>query len=183
YSLLVAILAVWLVFQRRLHLEQHRPRLRRGTGLAVVAVCAAGAALEWQWRSMPRLERDGFPRLYVIGDLISAGMTHDERTWPTMLAGERGVEVRDLSRAGETLDSAMSQLRGVEPGPAIVLLEIGGNDLLAGKPVTEFEEDLEQLLKRVQHPERRLVMFELPLPFMTHRHGWAQRRLSEEFSV
>ena len=66
---------------------------------------------------------------------------------------------------------------------AVVLVELGGNDLLSGLPTREFARDLETLLASLRQPGRTIVMLELPLfPFQSG-YGRAQRALARRFDV
>lgn len=65
----------------------------------------------------------------------------------------------------------------------VVLLEIGGNDLLGFTPTSMFAKDLRNLLEVVCVGERTVLMFELPLPVTHIRYGYIQRRLAKEFDV
>jgi acyl-CoA thioesterase-1 len=64
-----------------------------------------------------------------------------------------------------------------------VLLEIGGNDLLANTAPREFERGLNELLRAVCQPGRTVVMFELPLPPSYNQFGIIQRRCSRAHGV
>jgi acyl-CoA thioesterase-1 len=65
----------------------------------------------------------------------------------------------------------------------VVLLEIGGNDLLGGTTTTDFERDLDGLMTALRAPDRQLILFELPLPPFRHEYGYIQRRLSQKHQV
>ena len=61
---------------------------------------------------------------------------------------------------------------------ALVLLEIGGNDVLAGTPPQDFERALDALLGRLRAGDRTVIMLELPLPPLYNSYGRIQRRLA-----
>ena len=87
------------------------------------------------------------------------------------------------ARAGANTHQALRQAEEITDDDCIVLIEIGGNDLLSGKGAGEFRADLESLLQRIERPRRQIVMFELPL--LPHRiaYGWAQRELARRYRV
>jgi acyl-CoA thioesterase-1 len=112
-------------------------------------------------------------------------MNDGEQTWPKVLRDDCGVEVRDFSHVGATVKSAMSQAERVD-GSGLVLLEIGGNDLLgpgSGTPPSEFAKHLDALLDRVASNERTTVMLELPLPPFANEFGAIQRGLARRHGV
>lgn len=68
-------------------------------------------------------------------------------------------------------------------GDRIVLIEIGGNDLLTGTPSVEFSRNLDRLLSKLAAPGRAIVMFELPLSPNKVAYGRIQRRLASKYGV
>lgn len=180
YGLWFITIVAWLI-------HQSEPMLKREVGIALrigsLLFCLAAAGMEIRYRLMPKLERQGQEKVYVIGDSLSAGMGNGEMTWPRVLATGAAAEVVNLSAAGATTGTAMDQARRVPQGPAIIVIEIGGNDLLGGTPGHVFENDLRRLLETLSGDSRRLVMFELPLPPFFNKYGRVQRRLASEFDV
>jgi acyl-CoA thioesterase I len=65
----------------------------------------------------------------------------------------------------------------------LVLIELGGNDLIAGQPSTAFSRALDGMLAKLAAPGRTLVMFELPLLPNRVEHGQIQRRLCGKYRV
>ena len=63
------------------------------------------------------------------------------------------------------------------------MIELGGNDLIAGVPSDVFERGLEVVLARLAAPRRTVVMFELPLLPNRIRYGQIQRRLAAKYRV
>ena len=84
---------------------------------------------------------------------------------------------------GATVGSALRHLEKEPLGDGLVLLEIGGNDLLGTTTVTDFEDLLDRLLVEVCRPGRVVVMLELPLPPFCNDYGRAQRRLAAAHGV
>ena len=119
----------------------------------------------------------------VIGDSVTAGLNDGEDTWPQQLAREAAVTVLDASQPGATLNSARKQNQLFAQRPGLVVLEIGGNDMLEGLPVPTFEQQLDQLLTEVKQAGRSVVMFELPLPPLSRGYGVVQRRQAGRHGV
>jgi acyl-CoA thioesterase-1 len=63
------------------------------------------------------------------------------------------------------------------------VVEIGGNDLLGGTPPPKFSQDLDALLAQLCKPGRQVVMFELPLPPLSHEYGRIQRSVARKHRV
>jgi len=154
--------------------------------VVVVLAWSAAALAEVPFHRTPRLPTMGSPTLGVIGDSLTAGMGGGEgeaATWPRILADRRGVEVHNHARTGATVASALRQIDELSANERLVLLEIGGNDLLGGTAPREFEAGLDQLLSAVRRPGRVVVMLELPLPPTYNAYGLIQRRLARRHRV
>ncbi|HEV3415188.1 MAG TPA: GDSL-type esterase/lipase family protein [Pirellulales bacterium] len=173
---------LWLVAER----SAHRWISARRTSLRVVAaiIWSVMAALELPFQFTPTISAANRPTLYIIGDSVAAGMSDSGKgTWPRLLASSHSAPVVDLSKMGATASLAMQQADGVPPAGGMVLLEIGGNDLLGTTSASKFEKDLGRLLGRVCCPGRVVLMFELPLPPFCNEFGRVQRRLAAEYGV
>lgn len=161
-----------------------KPRRRKGASIGVILALTVTLLLELPWHFTPRLEPAYGRSLAVIGDSVTAGMGENEaRTWPGLYAAAHDVTVQDLSEMGETASSALKRVRGEEVTADVVLLEIGGNDLLGGTTAADFKRDLDGLLTALRNPDRQLIMFELPLPPFRHEYGYIQRRLATKHQV
>jgi acyl-CoA thioesterase-1 len=172
--------ALWLAAERATAglLFARRKLLR----WAVAVIWGGAVAIELPYQFTAVAPAGGHAPLYIVGDSVAAGMSHREQgTWPRLLARE--LEVVDLSRVGATAASALRQANHLPPEGGVVLLEIGGNDLLGSTSSAKFAEDLDHLLSRVCAPGRPVLMFELPLPPFRNEYGRAQRRLAARHDV
>ena len=158
-------------------------RLRFTAAAILMVWLLAVASSELLRRRMPRIHGDASDHLVVIGDSISSGIDAHTPAWPTVLQRQTGVPVQNLSRAGAGIVEARAMAAQVQPKDTLILIEIGGNDLLSGMPSAEFGQALESLLSSLSMPGRTLVMFELPL--LPHKIGFGktQRRLSTKYGV
>ena len=114
--------------------------------------------------------------LFVIGDSVTAGLNDGEQTWPRLVSKDWNIHVVDASQPGATLQSARQQNSLFADQSGLVVIEIGGNDMLEGLPVVQFEEHLDRLLTEVCQSGRSVVLLELPLPPFHAEYGSAQRR-------
>lgn len=180
YALAAMLSGAWLIAER---LTQSRLYVwRRALRASVAVVCLIAVAMELPYHLSPSLHATGKPTLYILADSVTAG-TGEKITWPKLLAKAQAVDVVDLSMAGATVNSALKQADGVTRSGGIVLLEIGGNDLLGETSVADYELDLERLLQKVCQPGRAVLMFELPLPPFRNEYGRVQRRLAAKHHV
>jgi lysophospholipase L1-like esterase len=163
-------------------LARLRPGAARWAHLPAVAICAAALCMELPRLPMPEGVIDKPRTTYVVGDSLSAETPGSDR-WPCLMGKERHVGVVNLAVPGATACSALAQASWVQGDDGNVVIEIGGNDLLAAAPAAEFERDLERLLQSLRGPRRTLVMLELPLPSFANQYGMVQRRLARQYGV
>ena len=158
---------------------------RKWAAMVLAGAWLVLAGIEAPYHITPQLQPASARSLTVIGDSVTAGIGGDEqsRRWPQLLASQHGLQVQDISHMGETAASALKRLQGHRIESDVVLLEIGGNDLLGSTTPAQFEHDLDQLLTHVAAPGRQLMMFELPLPPFSHAWGRIQRQLAARYQV
>jgi acyl-CoA thioesterase-1 len=183
YAAVGLVLAGWSVACRAAAMSARWQRPSRVLGIALGAAVTAGMAWELPYHRPPQLPTRTYPRLHVIGDSLTAGMGAPEPTWPEILLRRHGVEIADLAVAGATVGGSLERARQILEAEALVLLAIGGNDLLNGTPPAEFERDLAELLQIVCGPGRTVLMLELPLPAFHNRYGAIQRGLARRHGV
>jgi acyl-CoA thioesterase-1 len=151
----------------------------------LAAACIAAILWELSFRAAPSLKPLKHAELVVIGDSISAGMLGPDRetTWPRHFENRYQVPVVDLSREGATTRSALKQAANIPESATLVLVEIGGNDILGPTTAADFGIHLDALLKAIARPGRQIVMLELPLPPFYNRFGQSQRVLAARYGV
>ncbi|MCA9090195.1 MAG: hypothetical protein KDA90_16350 [Planctomycetaceae bacterium] len=153
------------------------------TANAFFVVTLSFAAWEARYHLAPSPPSVRPQRLIVVGDSISAGIGEGEgATWPRLLMDRPSVDVVDLSRMGATVSSSLKTVEANKLPDGLVLLEIGGNDLLGGTSVVEFASALEALIQKLSSAHE-VWMFELPLPPGFQRFGQVQRRLAARYSI
>lgn len=158
-------------------------KLRVGSAIALIALIVCIFVMEYPFRRLPKLRRPPGNQIAIVGDSISAGIDLRAPAWPFLLQQETGIRVRNLSQAGATTSDAIKvaqQLRGED---SLILVEIGGNDLISGLSAEQFARSLESLLSQVSIPGRTVIMMELPL--LPHRigYGQVQRRLVKKYGI
>jgi len=161
------------------------PRGRAAVAATSAAAILAVGALEAREQFLPVLRPAPERRVAIIGDSLTAGHGDDDRAtpWPALLEARHGVAVENLARAGATAASAARDVLERPPEAPLVLVEIGGNDLLGGTPPEDFERALDALLAALDRPGRQVAMFELPLPPFHERYGRIQRRVAARRGV
>ncbi len=148
--------------------------------LIVLTVTIAGG--EFSHRRLPSITGVRDNHLVIVGDSLSSGLG-EAKPWPVILAETTGIGVKNLARAGAGVVEARTMAAQISSDDHVVLLEIGGNDLLAGLPSDKFAAGLEELLIKMCSPQRTVVMFELPLIPSKIGYGQVQRRLAKKYHV
>ncbi len=176
-------LAAAAAFAWGANLRRERPA--RWPAAALAAAALVLAISEFPHHLPPRIAPLGARSLTVVADSLTAGMGAADQAerWPAILAREHGIQVQDLSHVGETAASAANRVAREGISGDLVLLEIGGNDVLGTTSAAQFAADLDTLLGKVCAPGRQVVMLELPLPPFAHAFGAAQRRLARKYGA
>ena len=177
YGVAAAVTVAWFI-------SAFRERWRRPTAIAVALAWVIAAAIEAPRLLAPNLRPARSRSVTIIGDSVTALPSEDNApTWPRILADQHNLEVQDISHDGETAASALKRARTHAIGAPIVLVEIGGNDLLGSTSSARFSHDLDALLAYLKAPGRQVVMFELPLPPFYQEYGRIQRTLAIKYDV
>lgn len=158
---------------------------KRWAPAVAVGAWLIAAVAEVPYHITPRLTPVSSRSITIIGDSVTAGIDGDESSerWPSLLARQHELEVQDISHIGETAASALKRIHGKNIDAPVVLLEIGGNDILGSTTSSQFATDLDALLAVVSDPKRQVIMFELPLPPFYHAYGRIQRSLAHKYHV
>jgi len=110
--------------------------------------------------------------LVVFGDSLSAAYGIDEADgWVTLLSqrlAEQGFsyQVINSSVSGETTDGGLSRLPAVLDSfkPALVILELGGNDGLRGLPLTNIKQNLQAMVSLIQGTGAAVMLAGIQIP-------------------
>lgn len=112
------------------------------------------------------------PSILVLGDSLSAGYgIRLDQGWVALL-GERlkkegyGHRVVNASSSGETTGGALARLpRALElHRPAVVVIELGGNDGLRGLPIADVKSNLDRLIRLSQQRGAKVLLVGMRIP-------------------
>jgi len=110
--------------------------------------------------------------ILVLGDSLSAGFgVKVDATWVALLEQRLtrqgyGYRVVNASISGETTGGARSRLpRALElHKPAVVVIELGGNDGLRGLPLKQVRGNFEYLIETSQAAQAKVVLVGMRMP-------------------
>jgi acyl-CoA thioesterase-1 len=145
--------------------------------VGVLAACTA-AAIGWEgWialRPLPRVSRE--QAIAVVGDSLSTlqGYPDSDLSWPEYLRGE--FAITNLAQPGATAADGLHQASEIPERTDVVIVFLGGNDLLGGTPSARYAEDFDRLLSQISRPGRQVYLVELPLIPLSYPYGWSLRQ-------
>lgn len=106
-------------------------------------------------------------KILALGDSLTAphGVTPDE-AWPALLAQRTGWVVINAGISGDTSAGALQRLPALldEHAPALVLVTLGGNDMLRRLPQGQTVANLGQMLALVKERGAKAVLLATPKP-------------------
>ena len=119
----------------------------------------------------PPAAADTRPAIACFGDSITAGFGLDTgQSFPDLLQQDldrRGLPYRvlNLGVSGDTTQDGLARVPiAVAEKPAIVILELGGNDGLRGIPLSITQANLAQMIEAFQAAGARVVLAGMSLP-------------------
>jgi acyl-CoA thioesterase-1 len=115
---------------------------------------------------------DDVPTILVFGDSLSAGYGIDvDQSWTTLLQtrlAEQGYEHRvvNASIGGETTEGGAARIESALAtfSPALVILELGGNDGLRGFPPERIKGNLEKIVARGNASGAAVILLGIRIP-------------------
>ncbi len=127
----------------------------------------------------------GPPTLLVLGDSLSAeyGLPRGSG-WVALLeqrllAEKRRLRVVNASISGETTSGGRSRMAALlaQHKPAVVIIELGGNDALRGLPMTMTRDNLQAMARQARAAGAQVLLLGMQMP---PNYG---RRYAEEFAA
>ncbi len=103
----------------------------------------------------------------ALGDSLTEGYgVKPDEAWPALLAIRTGWLVVNGGVSGDTSDAALRRLPELldEHKPVLVLVTLGGNDMLRHVPQQETVANLEQILSLIKVRGARAVLLATPQP-------------------
>jgi len=110
--------------------------------------------------------------LLVVGDSISAAFGLDSRQgWVALLQKRldqqgRSIQVVNASISGDTSAGGLARLPAMlaKHRPALVMIELGGNDGLRGTPLTQLQQNLAGMISASQTSGAQVLLLGMRLP-------------------
>lgn len=145
--------------------------------LALLAACERPPQL-------PRLNNGDV--ILAFGDSLThgTGATRDS-AYPAVLSQLTGHTVVNAGVPGETTSDGLARLPGVlsEVRPRIVLLCLGGNDMLRRQDVNNTEANLRRMIQAIRASGAGVVLIGVPEPKLFSGPPDFYEKLADEFSL
>ena len=149
----------------------------------LLAVSLAILIFELPYHFFPKMHIESDVTIYVIGDSISAGIGTDHQCWPEVLGRVSNHKVVNLAKAGAKISTANVQAKAIAQGKSLVIIEMGGNDLLGGTTAKAFYESLDRVIASLSNAGHHILMIELPLIPFKNAYGKAQRSIAGKYNI
>lgn len=154
--------------------EANGPFIRRGPVLVLVALAVVAGL--WSLRSgNPRAARptagDG---VLAFGDSLVEGVGASEgRDVVSLLSARVGVPIVNAGRSGDTTGSALTRLDSavLSRNPRIVIVVLGGNDLLRRIPREETFANLDAIVGRIRGRGAAVILVGLSVGVFVDGYG------------
>lgn len=112
------------------------------------------------------------PTVLVFGDSLSAGFGIDvDQSWTTLLQhrlDEQGYEYRviNASISGETTEGGAARIESALDNfdPALIILQLGGNDGLRGFPPGRMKKNLDKIIRTSKNYGTDVVLLGIRIP-------------------
>ncbi|MFH5802543.1 SGNH/GDSL hydrolase family protein [Alienimonas sp. DA493] len=161
---------------------------RYGSAATLAALLLWGVGWELTWRLGPTIPPVAERELVVVGDSLTAGVGGEAARWPDLLERTHNLPVVVRAVPGATVaDPLAGSGWDVPETGGVLLLELGGNDMLGGTNLGAFRSDLRTLLERLKRKTAArggtVVAVGLPLPPFHGAYGRAQRAACQQADV
>ena len=132
---------------------------------------------------VPNLDSPG-KTIVCLGDSITVGVgSGPGESYPERLAGKLGVDVVNEGESGDTAAQGLARLDQVlADDPWMVIVELGGNDILHQVPPEQTERSLRRILEKLLAARTVPVLVEVDAPFGASYKG-IYGRLGKEYHV
>ena len=148
--------------------------MRRAIPLLLFLACGS---------DVPNLDSPG-RTIVCLGDSITSGVgAASGEAYPELLAARLGTEVINAGISGDTTAGGLARVDEVlAEDPWLVIVELGGNDILRRVPPEETEQSLRGILDRLLAARVVPVLVEVDAPF-GGRYREIYERLGDEYDV
>lgn len=135
---------------------------------------------------VPNLDSPG-KTIVCLGDSITSGVGAEPgQPYPALLAAKLNREVLNEGVPGDTAEDGLARVdQALAHDPWMVIVELGGNDILRQVPPARTEAALRQVLDRLLAARVVPVLVELEVPFVPFagRYSDVFERIEDDYDI
>ena len=158
---------------------------------AIFIVTVAVVAVFFLWPRKPatwpvRNASLGEGPIVCFGDSLTRGAgAEPEQSYPAVLGGLLGREVLNRGRDGETSEDALERVDAdvLESAPSVVIITLGGNDMLRRLPIDVTVTSLRKIFERILAAHAMVVYLAIHPPFVSDERMDEVEDLCRELGV
>jgi len=173
------VFLAWMVAANRPESKGGWGQFHTSTTVVFALLLLVLPSIEFLHRRFPTIRGEKSDHVVVVGDSISAGLGAGTSRWPDLLHELTGTAVTNLSKPGATTMDGPAMIARLVQEDHLVLIELGGNDLISGERSEDFERSLGEVLARLASPRRTIVNVRVA-PFAAHGPLWAGSAAARE---
>lgn len=133
--------------------------------------------------SIKNLKAGAGKQVIVLGDSIASGYgVEPNEAFPSVLSQELGLPIVNRGVSGDTTEMALKRLETdvIAAEPWLVIVELGGNDFLRKFAKAETEQNLRQIITKIQEKSAIVVILGMNLGLFTDEYKKIYQRVAEE---
>lgn len=163
-------------------LSRRRPSFGNAWLVTSILLVPAWIIMTWSWTASSHTGRH--PALVADRPIVCLGDSLSSEGYPRILQQRLRVPVRNLAQGGYTTEDGMNQIgEMVSLKPQVVIIELGGHDSLRGRDRAAAKANLEKIILAARGAGAEVLLFEIPLGFVTDGYGGLDRELARKHDL
>ncbi|MGG6239820.1 GDSL-type esterase/lipase family protein [Nodosilinea sp. AN01ver1] len=133
-------------------------------------------------RDANNLDRRAGEQIIAFGDSITAGAgVGPQAAYPSLLSQSLDLPIVNAGRGGDTTATALNRLQDVvSADPWLVIVGLGGNDFLRQVPIAQTEQNLREIVTRLQQQGAIVVILGMNVYPFNGDYGAMYQRVASE---
>jgi lysophospholipase L1-like esterase len=167
---------------RKLKSTPPRGRSRLLIGAGVILALLVWALWASRFPAVTNLDSRG-STIIAFGDSLTAGYgAGPGEDYPSRLSEQIGLPIVNAGISGDTTDAALARLDHdvLSQDPRIVIVGLGGNDLIRHVPIAATEANLRAIIRKIQTSGAMVVLIGFQFPSFSGNYEKMYERVADE---